>query len=156
MTMPVLVPEQLLAKSLAILREAGEAHRECVVLWLGVRTSTEVMVREAYLPLQEAADDYFHLPRESIAQLFDVLRERGLMVAAQVHTHPGSAFHSEADDRWAIVRHVGALSLVLPHFARRTTAHSFLRDAAVFRLSNENSWLAVGRGEVDNFVRGVL
>jgi len=36
------------------------------------------------------------------------------MVAAQVHSHPDEAFHSKGDDEWAIVRHEGALSIVVP------------------------------------------
>jgi proteasome lid subunit RPN8/RPN11 len=154
MTTPVLVSPSVLASSLDILKEAGRAHRECVVLWLGSRTSTEIAVVEAYRPEQVAAEDFFQLPRGSIASLFDALRSRGLMVAAQVHTHPAEAFHSAADDRWAIVRHVDALSLVLPYFARDTTVESFLDDASVFRLSPKNEWCELLRSEIPLYVRG--
>jgi proteasome lid subunit RPN8/RPN11 len=155
MTAPVLVSAGVLAYSLDILTEAGRAHRECIVLWLGSRTSTEITVVEAYRPEQVAAEDFFRLPRESIAALFDALRARDLMVAAQVHTHPAEAFHSAADDKWAIVRHVDALSLVLPYFARNTTVACFLDDAAVFRLSPENEWCELHRAEVPRYLRGV-
>jgi hypothetical protein len=155
-TIPVLVPKQVLASSLHTLQEAGRAQRECVVLWLGRRTTTEITVVEAYKPQQVAAADFFQLPRESIARLFEVLRERELMVAAQVHTHPAQAFHSAADDRWAIVRHVGALSLVLPYFAKDTTVASFLTDAAVFQLSPYNEWDEVPPDSIATYVRGEL
>jgi len=155
MTTPVVVSPSVVASSLDILKEAGRAHRECVVLWLGCRTSTAITVVEAYRPEQIAAEDFFRLSRGSIASLFDALRGRGLMVAAQVHTHPAEAFHSAADDRWAIVRHVDALSLVLPYFARDTTVASFLEDAAVFRLSADNEWCELLRREVPLYVRGV-
>jgi proteasome lid subunit RPN8/RPN11 len=155
MTTPVLVSAGVLASSLDMLKEAGRAHRECVVLWLGRRTSTEITVAEAYRPEQVAAEDFFRLSRESIAALFDALRDRDLMVAAQVHTHPAEAFHSAADDKWAIVRHVDALSLVLPYFARNTSAGSFLDDAAVFRLSPENEWCELPRADVPHYVRAV-
>jgi hypothetical protein len=68
------------------------------------------------------------------------LRTQGLYVASQVHTHPREAFHSLADDKWAIVRHVGALSIVLPYFGRSTTLENFLRQAAVFQLDSSNTW----------------
>jgi hypothetical protein len=154
-TMPVLVSAGVLDSSLDILKDAGRAHRECVVLWLGRRRSTEIKVEQAYRPKQLAAGDFFRLPRESIAALFDVLRDQDLIVAAQVHTHPAEAFHSAADDRWAIVRHVDALSLVLPYFARNTSAGSFLDDAAVFRLSPENEWCELPRADVPHYVRAV-
>jgi proteasome lid subunit RPN8/RPN11 len=144
----------VLAASLEVLQQAGRANSECVVLWLGTRTPTGIFVVESYRPEQVAAEDFFQIPRESIAAMFGVLRERGLMVAAQVHTHPAEAFHSAADDHWAIVRHVDALSLVLPQFARNTSVPTFLDDAAVFRLSRQNEWLLVDRRETASFVRG--
>jgi proteasome lid subunit RPN8/RPN11 len=155
MTLPMLVPTRVLAASLDILKDAGHARRECVVLWLGRREIAETTVVEAYRPEQVAAEDFFQLPRSSIAALFDVLRSRGLMVAAQVHTHPAQAFHSAADDQWAIVRHIDALSLVLPYFARDVGVSSFFAEAAVFRLSSENDWCQVPRADVARYVRGV-
>jgi hypothetical protein len=83
-----------------------------------------------------------------------VLRDRDLMVAAQVHTHPHEAFHSAADDRWAIVRHVGALSLVLPDFAQKTSIDSFLNEAAVFRLSDRNEWNLVDGAAITCCLQG--
>ena len=155
MTLPTLVPTWVVAASLDILKDAGTARRECVVLWLGRREATCINVIEAYKPEQIAAEDFFQLPRTSITALFEVLRSRGLMVAAQVHTHPAQAFHSAADDQWAIVRHVDALSLVLPYFARDVGVSSFFGEAAVFRLSSENEWCQVPRADVGRYVRGV-
>ena len=71
------------------------------------------------------------------------LRSDRLKVVAQVHSHPGKAFHSEADDQWAIVRNVGALSLVLPQFARHATPANFLLEAVTYELSVENEWMRV-------------
>ena len=145
----------VLGTTLDILRKAGHENRECLVLWLGRREATEIPVVEAYRPEQVAAEDFFRLPRSSIADLLALLRDRNLMVAAQVHTHPEQAFHSVADDTWAIVRHVGALSLVLPYFARNTSVSSFLDDAAVFQLSAQNQWHEIPNNEVARHVRGV-
>lgn len=154
MTIPVVVPAVVLVASLAALQEAGREGSECVVLWLGKRTADAINVVQVYKPAQVATADMFRIPRESIAALFDVLRRGGLLVAAQVHTHPEEAFHSAADDRWAIVRHVGALSLVLPYFALRTTPETFMQDAAVFALSPDNEWLQIDPNDVEADVRG--
>lgn len=154
MTVAVIVPSEVLAASLGILQEAGRRRSECVVLWLAKRAPTEIRVVEVYKPDQIASADSFRIPRDSMAALFEVLRSRGLMVAAQVHTHPEEAFHSAADDHWAIVRHVGALSLVLPRFASETTVLTFLADAATFCLSPENEWLLVDPTNASSYVRG--
>ncbi|MCQ3942700.1 MAG: hypothetical protein DPW22_05725 [Alphaproteobacteria bacterium] len=71
------------------------------------------------------------------------------MVAAQVHSHPRQAFHSLADDRWAIIRHEGALSLVLPYFAARTTPFNFGDEVKVYRFSDMAEWIEVPRPEVE-------
>uniref|UniRef100_A0A973WAT3 Mov34/MPN/PAD-1 family protein n=1 Tax=Bradyrhizobium septentrionale TaxID=1404411 RepID=A0A973WAT3_9BRAD len=76
------------------------------------------------------------------------LRADRLMVAAQVHSHPQEAFHSKADDTWAIVRHEGALSLVVPRFARDTSLANFVEQTKVFRFSDRATWDEVPRAQV--------
>jgi proteasome lid subunit RPN8/RPN11 len=125
-------------ETIRLLREAHD--RECVLLWLGRRESGVQRVVEVYRPIQKASLDYFEIPRDSMKELMDHLRQRGLYVASQVHTHPEKAFHSLADDRWAIVRHRGALSVVLPWFATTTTPDNFLATGAVYQLSPSNNW----------------
>ena len=83
--------------------------------------------------------------------LFEELKRNRLAVAAQIHTHPRQAFHSEADDTSAIVRHAGALSIVLPFFALKTAPDTFTRDAKVFVLSRDNVWHEVPVDERDRF-----
>jgi hypothetical protein len=84
--------------------------------------------------------------------LLELLSEQELMIAAQVHSHPSDAFHSEADDAWAIVRHVDALSLVLPDFALRTNNATFLDHAKIFRLTAANRWVGLNSSEVGQWV----
>ena len=139
----VVVPAPVVAKTLLELRGAGTENRERVVLWLGARSGNYVNVSEAFVPLQEAEEDYFRIPPRGMSELLSHLHQNRLMTAAQVHSHPGHAFHSEADDRWAVVRHEGALSLVVPFFGLNTTEETFTGDAAVFQLSKSNRWLEV-------------
>src|SRR5437763_818131 len=91
----------------------------------------------------------FHIPPAGMTALHAELRRGRLMVAAQVHSHPGPAFHSKADDRWAIVRHEGALSLVVPDFAVNTTVSNFLDRSKVYRFSASAEWVLVPRLELE-------
>lgn len=127
-------------ETLACLRSAGGRRSEGVVLWLGQREPNRIVVTTAYVPEQEAADDFFRIPPPAMAALLRYLDESGTFIAAQVHSHPREAFHSVADNTWAIVRHLGALSLVVPHFARATSPTAFLDHIAAFRLSAKNVW----------------
>ena len=147
--MLVTCPSTVLATTLTHLREAGTRRRECIVLWLGRPAGDVIRVVEAYVPLHEAREDMFHIPREGMASLHAHLRKHRLMVAAQVHSHPREAFHSLADDRWAIIRHEGALSLVIPYFAASATPFNFGDEVKVYRFSDAAEWVEVPRLEVE-------
>lgn len=136
----VIAKHEHIVEMLRHFHEAGLRNSECVVLLLGRRVGAKILVSEVWRPEQRAGKDYFEIPPRSMEALFARLRAGRLMIAAQVHTHPMEAFHSAADDRWAIIRHEGALSLVLPHFARNTSETTFLTDLASFHLSPRDSW----------------
>ena len=148
MTQPVVVQRVVLEETLRELAKRGWHRTERVALWLAQRREDSITVQEVYVPQYEASCDYFHIPRASMATLMEHLRDKRLMIGAQLHTHPLEAFHSAADDRWAIVRHAGALSIVIPHFGRFATAENFLDHAKVFRLNPGNEWVEVARSEL--------
>lgn len=150
---PVTCPPAIVQATLTLLQKSGGRNKEGIVLWLGRRAEGRVDVVEAYQPAHIAKADFFRIPPPSINALKEHLRATRLVVAAQIHSHPMEAFHSNADDRWAIVRHIGAVSIVLPYFAQRTTAERFLSDAAVFQLSADNRWLQVPRHTLESVCR---
>jgi hypothetical protein len=141
---PLEVGAAMIVETVDYLREWS--LRERVVLWLGRRDGDRTLVREVYVPIQVTAADLFRIPAEGMDALFSHMRAERLMVAAQVHTHPAEAFHSPADDEWAIVRHEGGLSLVLPRFCQTTTASTFVEDAKVYRLDADDTFVGVEPG----------
>lgn len=151
---PILVPTSVVEHTLAFLRESGaDRSAEGVALWLGQRLDDGITVTEAYIPGQIAAEDYFRIPPDSMAALLRHLGEKRKFIAAQVHSHPREAFHSYADDTWAIVRHVGALSIVVPEFARSVSTNDFIAKTASFRLSRDNTWDLVPPSELRRILR---
>ncbi|MBB6305598.1 Mov34/MPN/PAD-1 family protein [Rhizobium leucaenae] len=131
------VGRTVVASTIERLQAGGLVGHERAVLWLG---SGADRIAELYEPRQRTRADQFYFDRLSMQMLLAHLREKRLRVLAQVHSHPGRAFHSEADDEWAIVRHAGALSLVLPRFAQEATVDNFLELAATYVLSTQNQW----------------
>jgi proteasome lid subunit RPN8/RPN11 len=128
---------------------AGARNRsETAILWLGHRSTAGQEVIEVFRPQQIADRDYFHIPPDAMRAMSQHLRQRRLQIVAQVHSHPAQAFHSEADNKWAIVRHVGALSLVVPWFGTRTNVSSFVTDIAAFQLDPRDRWLQVSARSV--------
>jgi hypothetical protein len=137
---PLVLPIPVLDQTLGLLRDGGRLRNERVALWLAPATGATAL-KEVYEPQQETARDYFRLPPESLRALMARLKAGRLKVGAQIHTHPDEAFHSKADARWAIVRHVGALSLVLPRFAATATIATFLEEVKAYELSEAGEWM---------------
>jgi proteasome lid subunit RPN8/RPN11 len=137
----VSVSRPILEGTIAELRTRGARGAEGVVLWLGTRTPQRIDVVEAYRPIYRSGPDRFVIPPEGMAELMRRIAATGRAVVAQVHSHPGAAFHSAADEQWAIVKHVGAYSVVLPNFAGAVTPDSFWRDAATFVMQRDGRWM---------------
>jgi hypothetical protein len=141
----IVIAKKLIAETVNHLQDAGHKKEERVVLWLAVKNRDPLTVCEVFVPEQESSWGNFRIPRNAMMDLMRHLRTSRMFIAAQVHSHPFEAFHSPIDDEWAIVRHVGALSLVLPDFAINTFSDSFVDDTAVFKLSEFNKWEEVPR-----------
>lgn len=144
MTKLICSPETL-TTTIDHFRVAGRARKECVVFWLVPRQIDATRIIEVYRPQQRAHADQFWIPPEAMTDLMRHLRERKLKLAAQVHSHPREAFHSRADDHWAVIRHAGALSIVVPDFAAHTDAGNFMSEAKFYQLSRDDRWVEVER-----------
>ena len=143
----VICTRALLQTTIAVLRRGGERGEERVALWLSSAAHHKpAAIIEVYEPDQIAEVDYFRLPPVSMRSLLDHLRSTRRRIVAQIHTHPGRAFHSEVDAEWAIVRHVGALSLVLPYFAATTTFENFLEEVMTYEYSADGDWMHCPNG----------
>jgi len=133
------------------LRDVGQRGFEGMVLWGGRRTADGqgVDVILAVAPQQRATrGDEGVMVAVDGDELFrmnaDFFR-RGLLLCAQVHSHPNEAYHSDTDDAFAVVTIPGGLSLVVPWFARSGID---AETTAVYRLSRSGEWMHVTAAEV--------
>ena len=94
-------PSALVHTTLNQLREAGQGRCECAVLWLGRRDGTEGSgLRMSIGRFKRLEADMFHIPPAGDEQpSMPSYANCRFMVAAQVHSHPRQAFHSQADNR---------------------------------------------------------
>jgi hypothetical protein len=145
----VRVPGAVVGDTLEHLRRAGRDERELVIAWHGKRSAAGITVTRLSIPEQVGTTVSFRVSDEGMRRLRADLAGAGELVAAQVHAHPAEAFHSIADDRGALVGHLGALSIVLPRFAAECTVANFATLAAVFQLHNNGRWREVPRGSLD-------
>lgn len=116
------LPRALAEDCYHALRRRGREGDELFIALAGAaREDGSVELRRALVPAQTC----HHTPEgllvmidgEAIFELNRASYERGEILAAQIHAHPGRAYHSGADDALALVRLPGALSIVVPDFA---------------------------------------
>jgi hypothetical protein len=143
------VPQEIWEQSIAVMRRYGESRSEALVFWGGIVAGGQQQVTGLYLP--------DHTPQGGRVQLTDAdarwlvrrLRERDEKLLAQVHSHPGSAFHSGGDDERAASFHVGYLSIVAPDFARPV---SNVSDCATYEFDG-TQFVPLNLNEVGGRIR---
>ena len=143
-TVTYVIPGGMVEASADALRSLSDGVRESVVLWIGIGGPDKAFVQRLLVPHQLASPKHFEVPREERVRIIRELGVSGEKVLAQLHTHPGRAFHSRADDRLALPRHTGAISIVVPDFAadwdgdlNQTSVNSHLGKGVWSELSPE-------------------
>jgi Prokaryotic homologs of the JAB domain len=130
----------VITATLQVLQLFGSHGCEGLVLWIGEIGKGYARINQAFVPDQrplksEEGVGYF-VDAETLFELNRKLSETGLRLIAQVHSHPTEAYHSETDDRYAIVTADGGFSLVVPNFGNAPADPTLW---AVYRL-NKGLW----------------
>lgn len=136
------VPSALLDATFEVFRDAGGRGCEAFVVW-GARIDQGVVHFSTMLVPDQIAhktDDglLVTVDGNALFQINKTIYERSEILAAQVHSHPTTAFHSDTDDCFSLVTLSGALSLVVPNFGRDGLDGS--HGWAWYRLVGEGQW----------------
>lgn len=119
-------------------RACGRGQCECAVYWTG--STHENAVDGVDHPLHARSRFGYEVASNWLTQFWKHLRESKRSIKAQVHTHPGRAFHSDVDNQWPIISQAGFLSIVIPDFA---TGEATLDGAWLGRLREDGTWQQV-------------
>ena len=138
----VRVGPNILQKSFETFRSCGRAECECAVFWTGPHNTDGVDGVEH--PVHRRSPYGYQVNDRWLTDFWKRLVVSKQTIKAQVHTHPGTAFHSATDDRWAIVSQPGFLSLVIPNLA---TGDISLEGAWIGRLGDDGAWRQVTPAE---------
>jgi hypothetical protein len=129
------------------LRTTGGGVREAVVLWQGrVLDANRAEFTKLHVPRQVTGPLHFNVPLADRLKLLAAVSADDEFILAQVHTHPQHAFHSAADDRLAITKHLGAVSIVVPFFALNWTGE--LSQTSVHVCRGGDRWRELTAAEV--------
>jgi hypothetical protein len=136
------IPEPILDETIKFLREVGSEGFEGFVLWGGTIENGAFRFKTSIVPKQRAMLTpnglLVTVEGEALFEVNRTLHERGEILGAQVHSHPTEAYHSSTDDQFPMVTLLGALSLVIPDFAKN--APNDIDEWAWFRLSKMARW----------------
>lgn len=138
-----IIPSHVLVDTITFLRRVGSEGCEGFVVWGGHLVDDDTFrFTTAIVPAQQASmTEHGLLVTVGGQALFEInkrLHEQSQILAAQVHSHPTEAYHSSTDDTFPIATLVGALSIVVPDFARN--APDDLDQWAWYRLSPRGKW----------------
>ena len=126
------IPEQIttysvqlkvLDQTLAYFRGEGSSRFEGFTCWSGrIETDRSASILHCAFPPDSnvGKHEFFaHLDLAATTSIAEQIRSRGEFLLAQLHTHPGRAFHSSVDDNHSISQRRGFLSIVVPRFGLR-------------------------------------
>lgn len=132
----------ILQKTFCTLRECGRGECECAVYWIGPSESN--LVNGVEHPIHWRSPFGYEINDRWLTDFWKRLAASKHGVKAQIHTHPGEAFHSASDDKWPIVSQEGFLSIVIPDFA---TGEISLKNAWLGRLRGDGIWTRLASPE---------
>ena len=148
------LPRRLIESAMDHLRHVGRQGCEGFAVWAGTLNSPDFEVTHTIIPQQKAIRSRDGIcvvvEPDGLHQLNVWLYENGCTLLAQIHSHPGEAYHSGTDDDFPVVTIVGGLSLVVPDFAIRPFS---LDTTAVYRLSPTATWEELTISQVRNLIQ---
>ena len=147
------IATQVMDDTISFLRQVGSNGLEGFVIWGGQLISeTHLEFQRTYIPKQKGlVTESGLLVLVDGDALFEVNREAHELhhiLAAQVHTHPTEAYHSDTDDHYPLVTLKGALSIVIPDFAKH--APNDFQRWAWYRLKDYGIWTPLAEDQTVN------
>ena len=152
----IILPIRFVENIYQHLRNSGEEGVEGVGLWFGRQEGNLFTVYSSLIPAQ---DQYrmeegllYQVGGEELHRINKWAYEQKLVLFAQIHSHPGRAYHSDTDDAYAIVTTLGGFSIVIPNFGFDQIDKKYW---AVYRLQ-PNGWTEIPGNEVDELFQIVV
>jgi len=113
------IPKTIIAETESHLRKHALLNEEGIIVWSGVIEKEAKIVRMCLHPRQHCTAVGVDVPIEEAQRINEVLNEMDETLLAQIHSHPGDAFHSYTDNNFAITFTLGFVSIVVPFFGRQ-------------------------------------
>jgi proteasome lid subunit RPN8/RPN11 len=134
------------------LRAKGDGRRESGAFLLGIRhqTYSEIIQPIYYEDLEpeSLSTGIVTMTGHGYGALWRTCVETGLVVVADVHTHPGTAVQSATDSANPMIAISGHISLIVPFFARYSSKP---RSLGIYEYEGSHRWLDWSGERADKF-----
>lgn len=139
-------------KIVAELERRGENLHEAGAFLLGIERTGRKEVRDVIfyddLDRNAYSSGVCILHGDAFSKLWARCRQTGLTVIADVHTHNGAGFQSEADRTNPMVAREGHIAIILPDFARWPIRKNRL---GIYEYHGQHTWTDRSPSQADKF-----
>ncbi len=147
----ILLSVDIYEKTIQILREYGNELLEALVLWVGIESNNVFNIKEVWFPNQANSPISYYVTDIDVHLINVKLNQKKYSAIAQIHTHPGSAYHSNIDDQYPIMVLPGSFSIVIPELGKISVQKN-LNAMVVYRLIF-GDWILQDRKEVNEIFK---
>lgn len=132
------IPLRVIETTLKHLQKYGDVDLEAVGYWIGPYKDCAATTDRLWVPRFKATVVSYDVEPAEMLRLKKDLDGSGYVLLAQVHSHPGDAFHSDRDDINAASPWLGFISVVVPDGGR--ISRPFFDAAEVFEHAGKCRW----------------
>jgi hypothetical protein len=146
----------LLGETLRVLQKEGKNREESLVFWAGRLAESQAEIHTIVVPKGSGVIKhplFVRLTDEAMARVAGLVEPPRLVLMAQIHTHRGSAFHSDTDDFYGF-RSPGFISAVIGNYGVGVPAA--MEAWAVFECLNGGHFRELTPTQVSNRFRPQL
>jgi proteasome lid subunit RPN8/RPN11 len=90
-----------------------------------------------------------HFNGRYFGALWDICKKRGLVVVADVHTHPGGSQQSDSDRAHPMISRAGHIALIFPRFAAAPVRRA---EIGIYRYDGSKRWYTVPDDQRQRFL----
>ncbi|MGF6311903.1 proteasome lid subunit RPN8/RPN11 [Bradyrhizobium sp. i1.8.4] len=132
-----LIPVNVLDDLMTALTRSQRQRHEGIAYLLGRSDGSVTLAVAVFAPEALTTSGSFHVQTRAMISCMSAAARFELQVVAQVHTHPGHAYHSDGDVEGAKIRYPGYVSIVLPDYGRHLP---LLAGAAAYIWQKTSGW----------------
>lgn len=137
--------KDILNDTFSFLQRFGKIELESHALWIGKKNNNIFEITDVWFPKQENTPISYEVSEDEEFRINLQLSKENKTIIAQIHTHPGEAFHSNTDNEGSALSLPGSLSIVIPDFG--FIEPNNLDDWKVFQYIHEK-WIILSNQEV--------